>query len=381
MFPSILLLDGPTSQIEKLKKLGFDISYGTVGFSTGIRNLPSQVYEKDVFIYNPISYFKDARGCYIDEDEIENKTTEFELDQIRNRIRRGGTLLVFLNQIAIDKDKQNEAYSWIPNMPAISFTKDQKIIVADFSNINYMNERHLVSLVNRSKIKLPVDLKIKMPTSQGYPADSVVLFANQNSEALGGLLRVDEGQIILLPQYISNEDLISVFVNRVLPKIYNLTSQSSIIDDFISPEETRLKMDISNIKDIISEQEDVLHTNIEAFEEAKRAKINTIKNDEAAVLILNYYNQAIQQEDMALFFLYKAIEHLEHKLGGEAQAKQALGNNTEWNFVNRMANESYRDGRHALKPGEKIKLWSSEDIKTCFEATRKIIDAYLATLF
>ena len=119
----------------------------------------------------------------------------------------------------------------------------------------------------------------------------------------------------------------------------------------------------------------------ENFFRASQEKIKTIHIDETAVLIINYYDLALQQEDVSLFYLYKIIEVLKNKYGSESKAKAILKDNKEWNKIRKTANESYRDMRHAPKPGEKIKEWTQEDIKSCFEATLKIINSYLETLF
>ena len=65
MTTKILLLDCSTDLTTKLKRQGFDVEEGTVGFCNRIRSLPSQVYEKDIFIYNPKSLAKLSGGNYI----------------------------------------------------------------------------------------------------------------------------------------------------------------------------------------------------------------------------------------------------------------------------------------------------------------------------
>ncbi len=110
-------------------------------------------------------------------------------------------------------------------------------------------------------------------------------------------------------------------------------------------------------------------------------KGTTIENDETAKFLVNYFKQAQQQEDVALFYLYKIIEILENKFGNETSAKARLGCNAERNFIGKVANASYADIRHAPRPGEKINEWSQEDIKKCFEGAEKIIHAYFTTLF
>lgn len=49
--------------------------------------------------------------------------------------------------------------------------------------------------------------------------------------------------------------------------------------------------------------------------------------------------------------------------------------------MKRLANESYRDARHAPKPTDIIKQWSEAEIEKCFEDTEKVVMGYFATLF
>jgi hypothetical protein len=51
----ILLLDCSDELLKSLKNKGYDVEAGSVGFQTGVRHLPSQIYEKRIFIYNPTS--------------------------------------------------------------------------------------------------------------------------------------------------------------------------------------------------------------------------------------------------------------------------------------------------------------------------------------
>jgi hypothetical protein len=96
---------------------------------------------------------------------------------------------------------------------------------------------------------------------------------------------------------------------------------------------------------------------------------------------LAYHNEATRQPEVALFYLYKIIESIEHKFGGEAAGMASVGAATEWKSIKRLANESYRDARHAPKPTDIIKKWTETEIKKCFEDTEKVIMAYFATLF
>ena len=84
---------------------------------------------------------------------------------------------------------------------------------------------------------------------------------------------------------------------------------------------------------------------------AKRKKINVIEADETAKQIQIYYDHSLRQDDAALYYLYKVIESIENKFGGEAVGIAAVGEQVAWKAVKRLANESYRDARHAPKPG------------------------------
>ncbi len=86
--PSILLLDCSKELAKKLKRQGFDVDSGTIGFCNKKRQLPSQVYEKDIFIYNPRSFKKDERGLYIESDDIEDLTPEYSLDYLSEHIKK-----------------------------------------------------------------------------------------------------------------------------------------------------------------------------------------------------------------------------------------------------------------------------------------------------
>jgi hypothetical protein len=115
--------------------------------------------------------------------------------------------------------------------------------------------------------------------------------------------------------------------------------------------------------------------------DAKREKLNIIGADPTAKQILTYYDLAKRQDDAALFYLYKIAEAVENKLGGEAEAITLVGAKTEWKRIKRLANESYRDARHAPKPGEVIKKWSNTEIKQAFDDVQVIVRGYFAVLF
>jgi len=260
-------------------------------------------------------------------------------------------------------------------MPEIEFTKDHKVLLS--GAMDDLSYKFLTPIVSPLHVKIPVLQKITLVRFVG----GVPLLVNRNDEVLSVLLDYNKGRLIILPQYQSNEDIISTFLHRVMPKLYNLERQSNLIERFISPEEKKRQNESEEIQQEIAELNKAIETTNEQLNSARRKKTQTIKQDETSTLILKYYDLAVQQDDVALFYLYKVIEALEKKCGGEKVAKNKLGCNTEWKLIGKLANVSYADIRHAPKPGEKIKEWTKEEIDKCFEAAEKIIYAYLATLF
>lgn len=62
-----------------------------------------------------------------------------------------------------------------------------------------------------------------------------------------------------------------------------------------------------------------------------------------------------------------------------AAAIKALGRKRKAD--KRLANESYREARHAPKPADVKKKWTQAEIKECFGDTEEIAAAYFPTLF
>jgi hypothetical protein len=198
---------------------------------------------------------------------------------------------------------------------------------------------------------------------------------------VGCVIQYNRGLIFVLPQYKNNEYIINLFLNRILPKIYQLETKSNLISQFVTPKQLHCQKKFEEA----NKQIKIFEENIEKiradFNEAIREKENILKNDETSALIINYYNLALQQEEVALFYLYKVVEAIEKNYKSEKIAKSKLGHNTEWNLIGKTANASYGDIRHAPKPGEVIREISQEDLHSCYDAAVKIIFAYFKTLF
>lgn len=374
--PAILLLDCSTALAERLKSQGFDVESGTVGYCNGIRELPSQIYEKDIFIYDPAGIKADENGMYIRDHEIENSTPEYELDYLVSHIKREGSLiLAFVKPLVTSIEAIREAYSWIPSMPELALTKDFK---PEATDLDEEKIGFLAPLISKSYLKTPVQLKMHV---EYHPPHNIPLYFNKNYDVLGAYIRPGEGQIILLPDCVSNEEIVSALLHRVIPKLLGQESRVKIINQFQSPGERKAIKKIKKAEGEIQEKEKLLEEIKQDFATATRNKIQIVQQDDTAVLVQNYYDLALSQEDVSLFYLYKVTEAIKKKYGSKKKAVADLDCSSEWNLIGRLANVSYADVRHAPSPGEKIKEWSQEEIKDCFAAAKKIILAYLEKLF
>lgn len=363
--PSILLLDCSQSLKENLLQQGFDVESGTVGFISGKKQLPCQIYEKDIIIYNPDE-------SEINEDfadgEIVDLTPQFKIGELYAHVRRGAIVLAFVKSLT-PKYSKSRPYYWIPEIPQMTATMDKKI--------NVISSPWLAPLLILGNLKLPVTIKIDR--SQGVAMQG--LYFNNNKDNLGMHYAVGLGDIFLLPDFISNEDVIQAFLHRVLPEMREYKSKEQLIEKFSSPYEKSAKQDLISLKEEQLKLDERLLNKKEELANYNRQKFATIKVDDTAILILNYYDIAIQQQDVSMFYLYKVIEALEMRLGGEKAAKNSLKQNESWNYIGKLANASYADIRHAPKPGEKIKQWTDVEIKKAFKCAEEIIQVYIQTLF
>lgn len=384
----ILLLDCPDSLHEKLLREGFDVEVGTIGMCTGIRRLPSQVYEKDIIFYSPErlhANVPDAIGHVVISDSIKDETPHFPLSNLDARIKSGATLVAFLNPVHRELSRQRRLYDWIPEMPPLEFTHD-KIVYGnrfdEYAETPFKDQ--LAPVVVTDELSIPTLIKLKPPKyeRQAFCVPVVVdLFWNGNGECLGLQLLHGQGRLILLPKFKSNCDMIEIFLHRVVPKIYKEASPSGLMDLYRSPLEANASAELAELLILekeVRERQGIARSQLAA---AIRAKAKVIGDDATAKQILIYYDLARRQDEAALFYLYKMVETIENKFGGEYEAIKTVGASTEWKAVKRLANESYRDARHAPKPGEVVKKWTDAEIKDCFKNTERVVMAYFETLF
>jgi hypothetical protein len=383
----ILLLDCPNSLKDKLLGQGFDVEAGTVGMCTGVRRLPSQVYEKDLIFYSPeiASNLPEKLGNIQGVQSITDETPYFPFSHLDSRIKAGATFIAFINPVSKALSIQQSFYSWVPEMPPLAFTHDKLIYPCNFKAYPESEFKdQLAGLVQIDQLSIPALIKLKPPEYKGTPYSlpkRVDLFRNGNRDCLGFQLLHGNGRIFFLPKFKSNAETIELFLHRIVPKIYKVASHLGLVDLFRSPSEESASTELNRLlgeeKEII-EQQGVVRSALAA---TIRTKEKTIDDDETAKQILVYYDNARRQDDVALYFLYKIVEAIENKLGGEAEGIKKLGAGVEWKAVKRLANESYRDARHAPKPGDVVRKWTQDEIKKCFANTETIVMAYFGTLF
>ena len=374
----ILLLDCSERLRHKLESQGFNVEAGTVGLCTGVRKLPCQVYEKDIFFYNPESIPEDG---IIQKDTFKNLSPEYELDYLKGRIQDGATFVAFVNRLSNNVDAQRMFYDWIPFMPKIEFTSDKVVGSNSFERYPDSGEDYLTPIVAAAELSLPVLQKLIPPKPQDYPQDVFFLFCNGYQQILGVLILRGRGRLIFLPKFESNEDVIETFLHRIVPKLYGVGGKRTLKQTFVSPAERTAQAQYEELRSLetqLRKKQEAVRVQLAA---ARREKDAVIDADETAKLILTYYDYARRQDDAALYYLYKIVETIENKFGGEASGIGVVGAGAEWRAVKRLANESYRDARHAPKPGDVIKKWTHAELDKCFENVETIVVAYFATLF
>jgi len=311
-----------------------------------------------------------------------------EFQPLDGHIQRGATLLLFVNHVFDDVRVLNAVYSWVPNMPAIAATRDSKPVImalAQFDQYDPQETMYGVALAEVSPLLKVEDLKVpvrqKLVFETAPPGLFLPLIHNKQEDCLGFYLKVAGGRIIALPEFEDNDSVINDFLNRVLPRIYSGPTRRDIVDAFNSPKQRNINEELEKLQSEKKALKDRFEDAKIRLATAEREKRQTIASDETARMVTAYYNQAIQDEERALFYLYKIVDALKNKFGGETAAKQKLDTDSEWRLIGKMANASYGDIRHAPKPADKIKEWTNDEIAKCFSAAERIISAYFSTLF
>jgi hypothetical protein len=90
----------------------------------------------------------------------------------------------------------------------------------------------------------------------------------------------------------------------------------------------------------------------------------------------DYLQAARKKEgDDSLHDLYKVIEAIEHRFGGEAPTIAALGVGPAMKFVKRVANERVRDARHAPRADEVVTPNTGAEVGKALEFTIEVLRA------
>jgi hypothetical protein len=169
-------------------------------------------------------------------------------------------------------------------MPEMTFTKDEKVLVNPLVQRDY---GFLAPIVSEAYVKVPVLQKLKTPSV--IVDDFVPLLYNLNEEVVGAFLRPGNGSLIILPQCQSNEDIINTFLNRVIPKLYDLEVRTELIDEFVSPEEEIAQSTIQKTNRQIQELSEAIEVENEKLNAARRKKTQVVRKDETATRILMYH--------------------------------------------------------------------------------------------
>jgi len=295
----------------------------------------------------------------------------------------GATFVAIINPVWNEISRLVELYSWIPFMTPIRFTHDKIVFVSDFATSPASSFTSYGPIVTTDGLSLPLRVKLEAPKANDelYLTDVLPLFWNGNGDCLGVLIRRGKGRLILLPRFRSNSEVIETFLHRVVPKLYTSQSKAGLIESYSSPTERTAHEELEELRgverQVLERQELVRRKLIAALGEKEKV----VKGDATAKQVLIYYDHARRQDDVALFYLYKIVEAIENKFGGESVGIATVGAGVPWKAVKRLANETYRDGRHAPKPGDNVRKWSASEIKKCFEDTETVVIAYFETLF
>lgn len=117
-----------------------------------------------------------------------------------------------------------------------------------------------------------------------------------------------------------------------------------------------------------------------ALREARNALLAS--SNETLRSCYNYIQDAEERRKESLSYLYKAVEAIENRLGGEKDAIATLNAVAIQNVgpayknVKRLANESDRDERHAPSDPTTIRQLTASEKEAAFEDTRTVLRAY-----
>lgn len=382
----ILLLDCSTEVAQQLQKENFDVVIGSIGFSNGLRKLPCPAYEADIIVYNPTKIREVEREFpptrektkgLIRESEIKGSDAGLFFKPLPEHLSSGGILLVFANHLGTTLRDLQSIYNWIPSMPDLEVTSDSKLIIASIDS--QPGSAPYQPILDETQILKPIRLRLEFNAEQMLKRESLI--TNLLRKDLGCFFKLGQGLLIVLPTFLSNDEIILDFMRRVVPQLVSVVNPKSIVDQYRSPIELQISNQISELKHKLRDLEASLKSLAMDSNAGERVRIKCIKDDRVASSLVNYFERAIQEPNYALFHLYKIVETIEDSAGGEAKAHQKYKCKTECKLIGRVANASYGDVRHAPKSADLVKQWSATEIDDCFKAAKTIIYSYFDSLF
>lgn len=383
----ILLLDCDESLVKRLAKKGFEVSSGTMGFCDGKRSIPVALYEQDIIFYNPnnIDFALKAEKAESDNNKglfyvkgVVNETSEVVVgEDIRDFLKRSGVIVAFFNELSQNDIRTEYAVqSWIPNVPYPFPTNDR--VINKTLDIENKTAKAFYYLFKDFTPKLPVKRKSVYHSEYIYPD---FFLKNQRRDILASSYEVDNGLVIVLPEFKSNDDIIVHFMDYIYPALYEIKPN---LPDFLELHKTskiQLLTDERGIKKKQLEgiEKAIISKNSQIVEEYNRIE-DKIRKDAIAVSLLGYLDDILDNKLNAWYPAYKITEKVFDYFGSEAEAKKALRLNEEINFIRRIANETHRDTRHAPKPGEIVNPPKKVDIDQIINFSRNIVKKYIDKL-
>lgn len=378
----ILLLDCNQALGSLLKKKGFEVSLGSMGFNDGKRNFPVALYEQNIIFYNPqkISFLKtrsvvEDKGRYYIRGVI-NETPEVRTSDIKDFFKNSGMLVVFFNPHDVDSQKEQALYSWIPKIPLLLRTKDREFK----KTLDFENEDHIPfrSLFRDFSPSLPIQRCTNYIEEFTYPN---IFLRNARGDTLASSYKVDNGVVVVLPVFPSNNEVMEHIVTHTYPKLFNVEPDlPNYLSLKKSPKLISLEKELADCKEEIRKITlKIGKLNEQVIQENNRIE-KIIKQDSAAVKTIGYLEDMMDDPSQSWYPAFKITETLFDHFGGESATKSAIDNNTKFNFIRKIANESFRDTRHSPKPGEVVSPPTDEEIKKIVKYSLALVKTYLEYL-
>lgn len=380
MFTTILLLDCSDALKVRLEGLGYDVKTGTSGYITGMRTLPCPVYECDLIVYNPTCQPTKVTISAKEGPPTDTPVLDFSRDTLAKHALGGGHWLVFVNKLSEIEDIQQFAYSFVPGLPRPYFTQDSRFTLSKQLRDEKYMEKYLPLFRSPKSLKITTPIRIKLPGDKWE--NFTPFLVNARGEELAGRTWGNSGTVTCLPTFDNNEEAVLVYLDHVFPKLSNSASRQGIEEFFLSPRELALVDEEVKITKEFTALEGGFHDTKREMAVERKAKLDKIRADETATRLLEFYRVAQEDPTDPWVPLFKIVETISHKFGGEAEGKAALVVcNAEWNLLKRLSNESERNTRHAVRPGEMERPVTNDEIRQSFEAAKKMTCAYFWTLF